>query len=269
MLTLKLTLPRDRGCYAVATLIGDDHSEMPRGFAVASASLVLGALHDNVDCNTHKPWGHPPSGTYNCVGRAQATPEQTAEYGPELWVFRGEYGSAALSGMYGRPAFLAYAGAAGADGLMRRTQGGFRLTDEMMAAILSALTKNGQLPDMKRFRIRLEEAKPQPAWQFWKRKIAAPLLSTTEPVQLSAPDDEPSLAAALLKQLTARIPRRRANTPKPHKIRHPASTIPPSRAQPANPPAMAAKAAEAAPVETGATRATAVVILATATAVAR
>ncbi len=206
MLTLKLTLPRDRGCYAVATLIGDDHSEMPRGFAVASASLVLGALHDNVDCNTHKPWGHPPSGTYNCVGRTQATPEQTAEYGPELWVFRGEYGAAALSGMYGRPAFLAYAGAAGADGLMRRTQGGFRLTDEMMAAILSALTKNGQPPDMKRFRIRLEEAKPQPAWQFWKRKIAAPLLSTTEPVQLSAPDDEPSLAAALLKQLTARTP---------------------------------------------------------------
>lgn len=209
MLTLQLHVPRERDCCAVAALIEYDQSVLHRGYAVASASLALGARNDNANCNPRKPWGHPPCGSYDCVGRVQATPAQAHEYGAEFWVFRGEYGAAALAGMNGRPAFLACGGAAGADGLMRRTQGGFRLTDDMMAAILGALSKGtsgtggGQPPDMKRLRIRLEETEPPPAWQFWKRKIVAPPLSATEPALLSAPGDEPSLAAALLKQLTA------------------------------------------------------------------
>jgi uncharacterized membrane protein YgcG len=206
MLTLQLIVPRDRSGCAEATLIEYDQSVLYRGFAVASASLVIGARHGNADCDTHKPWGHPPCGAYDCTGRLQATPEQAAEYGLELWVFRGEYGAAALAGMNGRPAFLAYGGAAGADGLMRRTQGGFRLTDELMAAILRALTKGNEPPDMKRLRIRLEEAEPPPAWQFWKRKIVAPPLSATEPTLLTPADEEPSLAVALLKRLTSKEP---------------------------------------------------------------
>ena len=193
MLTLELKIPAKRDALAVATLRDNDkifHTD----HAVATASPANAARLKNPACDPRRIGGHPPLGRYNLLGRARATGAQQAEYGNELFLFDPQYGDAYAAISHGRMGLLACGGALGADNLMRRTQGGIRLTNKMIAAILKHLGNNGDM------NLTLVELIQPSWWQFWKRKIATPQWSTTELKPIQNPNDEISVIDALIKR---------------------------------------------------------------------
>ena len=201
MLKLELKVPADRNSLATATLKNGDkviHSD----HAVASATPAIAQQRGNASCDPHRLWGHPPLGRYQMLGQARASGAQQAEYGGTLFLFDPAYGAASLAVAHGRMGLLVYGGALGADNRMRRTQGGIRLSNKMIAAIQKNL---GTTADLQ---LALEELQQHAGWKFWRSKITTPALSATVPQvkTLAPPNDEVSLIDALLK----RFPRKAA-----------------------------------------------------------
>lgn len=209
MLTLELEVPKDRASLAIATLHDGDKILMS-DFAAASATPSIAAVHGNPSCDARLPCGHPPLGTYFLIGRARNTGAPQAEYGGDQFVFYSKTGStprgareARKAGLHGRRGLLAYGGALGADNGMRRTQGGIRLPDKMIAAIYKQLLLQPQMKLTLRQRT---------WWAFWRPHGNAPPLSATEPQAIKAPDDEMTLLAQLLHRFI-REPARSGATP--------------------------------------------------------
>ncbi len=201
MLRLELKVPAHRNSLATATLKNGDrviHSD----HAVASATPAIAQQRGNASCDPRRLWGHPPLGRYEMLGQARASGAQQAEYGGTLFLFDPAYGAAALTVAHGRMGLLVYGGAPGADNRMRRTQGGIRLSNKMIAAIQKNL---GSTADMQ---LTLEELQQPAWWKFWRSKITTPALSATVPQikTLAPPNDEVSVIDALLK----RFPRKAA-----------------------------------------------------------
>jgi hypothetical protein len=77
-----------------------------------------------------------------------------------------------------------------------RTQGGVRLSNEMLAA---AIKKLGRGMNMT---LEIDHLRPPSWWQFWKGSVTTPPLSAAAPAVLEPPLDEISLIQELLQGAT-------------------------------------------------------------------
>ena len=192
MLTLKIEVPEARDRTAIATL-RDGVKTLATDHAVASATPTLAAQHGNPDCDPLRLCGHPPLGRYRLLNRQRA-PDHVREYGSHILLFEPEAGPALDAESFGRLALLAYGGAKGRDNAMRRTQGGLRLSDTMLHAVVSRLSPGQTM------KLELVPLRPRPWWQFWKSQMATEPLSGTVTDAPEAPADELSLLETLLRK---------------------------------------------------------------------
>ena len=194
MLHLEVLVPETREGTAVMTL-SDGTAKIREDAGVASAAPTLAAAHGNPDCSPLRPGGHAPFGSYLLLKRAGAPEGGAIEYGTNILLFEAQNGPALEAESFGRLALLVYAGPPGKDALLRRTQGGVRLSTQMMSEIVSRLARDGDID------LRIGPLDEAPAWwQFWKRRrFIQPLpLSTEYPHLAAAPLDEMSLMSTLL-----------------------------------------------------------------------
>jgi hypothetical protein len=191
MLTLNVQVPAARDRAGVATL-HDGRATIMTGPAVASAAPAIGAKRANPACDPLRAWGHPPFGGYRLLHHVQARPDLAGEYGAHLLLFEPQSGQALDAESFGRLALLAYGGPAGRDGRLRRTQGGLRLADRMITAIVARLQSGADLA------LAIAALTAPAWWQFWKRPIETMPLSGTVPDVLAPPVDEMSVIEELL-----------------------------------------------------------------------
>lgn len=189
MLTLKVEVPEARDRAAFATL-RDGMRTIATGAAVASATPAFAAQHANPACDPLRLCGHPPFGRYRLLHREPAGAGQPAHYGAQLLLFEPRSGPALDAESFGRLGLLVFGGPPG-----RRTQGGLRLTNEMLNAVVTRLSERRDMTlDVVPLRARAW-------WQFWKappapsQSLSADPLSPPQP-----PHDELSLLEALLRE---------------------------------------------------------------------
>jgi len=205
MLTLELEVPKDRASLAIATL-REGKNILLSDFAAASATPSIGAMQNNRSRDPKLPSNHPPRGVYFLAGHARNSGAPLAEYGADLllfcprkldWLYSTFLEEEEAGWALERHGLLVYGGAPGADGCMRRTQGGVRLSERMISALCKhlAVLPAGQpgIPVV----IILHRLKRKPWWACWKRKISTPPLSSETPA-IAAPNDESSLLEDLL-----------------------------------------------------------------------
>jgi uncharacterized membrane protein YgcG len=192
MITLSIQVPASRDRSAVATL-RDGTKLLFTGNAAASATPAIAAAHGNAACDPLRAWGHPPTGTYQLLTQRAAKKEQAAEYGMHLLLFEPRSGQARDAESYGRLGLLVYGGPPDREKRLRRTQGGVRLSNEM----LSAATK--QLARGREMALVIEILQQPPWWKFWKRRVVTPPLSATTPKAYAPPLDEMSIVEKLLR----------------------------------------------------------------------
>ena len=198
MLRLTVEIPEARDHAAVATL-RDGFTTIVSDAAAASATEAYARMHDNPDCDPLRRWGHPPFGQYVLLNHQPSQADLAREYGHHLLLFQPTSGPALQAESFGRLAMLAYGGPSGADRKMRRTQGGLRLTDHMLNAIVARLKPQDDL---------MLELKPLRApawWRFWKSPAVTQPLSDDLPSAFPPPADEWSLLDALLNISARRV----------------------------------------------------------------
>ena len=201
MLRLKVEVPdaRDRTAYAT---LRDGSKIVATAHAVASATPALAAQRSNPACDPLRPCGHPPLGRYSLLNHERAPSRQAAEYGAHLLLFQPESGEALDAESFGRLALLVYGGPA-----RRRTQGGVRLSNEMLDAIVRRVASGEEMT------LALVPLRAPAWWQFWKAPEVRPEpLSPDMPNALEAPNDELTLLEALLQK----SPRRARATASEH-----------------------------------------------------
>lgn len=198
MLALKVEVPEARDRTAIATL-RDGFKTVATDNAVASATPALAAQRGNPDCDPLRLCGHPPLGSYRLLNHQRAQPDHLREYGSHILLFEPESGPALDAESFGRLALLVYGGPQGRDKAMRRTQGGLRLSDKMLHAVLSRLS-----PDQN-MKLELVPLRPRSWWQFWKPQMATQPLSSSVPNPLEPPGDELSLLETLLQKSVRRV----------------------------------------------------------------
>ena len=106
--------------------------------AVVAADPAIAAGLDNPDRDPLRPGGPPPFGRYRLsqvVSTRGLAAEARAEYGPAALAFEPLDGDAATAESYGRLLLLVHGGELGADGRLRPTTGGVRLTDADIGAL--------------------------------------------------------------------------------------------------------------------------------------
>lgn len=192
MITLQIQVPAARDAAAQAVL-RDDNKILLASHAAATATAAIAKAHGNAACDPLRPWGHPPLGKYLLLAHQPAKKEQAAEYGMHLLLFEPRSGQAATAESYGRLTLLVYGGPPGSDKRLRSTQGGLRLTNELLSAAAKQLARGQDLT-------LLIETLQQPAWwQFWNRRESLPALSANPLKAPSAPLDEQSITERLLR----------------------------------------------------------------------
>ena len=183
MLTITVHVPemRDRaGFVAIAdgfTTLIDDTATATSGFGVNGR----GATH-----------GHPPFGRYELTARAPTPGGAETEYGKEILLFEPIAGAALTAESYGRFYVLVYAGSAGRDALLRKTQGGVRLARRAMDVLLA------HLRDETEVELIIEALTSPPWWAFWRRSKTPPSLSADPPRLTAPPYDEATIAVQML-----------------------------------------------------------------------
>src|SRR5215813_8300404 len=197
MLTLTVQVPEARDRTALAAL-RSGLKTIATGPAVASAIPAIAAQRGNPACDPLRPWGHPALGGYRLLLHRATRPDQSAEYGGHFLLFEPVSGAALSAESYGRLGLLAYGGAAGRDRRMRRTQGGLRLSNQLLQTVVARLDAG---EDMM---LRLETLAAPAWWQFWKQPAKTQPLSDTTVAALTPPADELSI----VEQLLAAAPRR-------------------------------------------------------------
>jgi len=199
MLTLNVQVPETRDRTAIATL-RDGLKAVATDHAAAAATPSIAAQRANPACDPLRLCGHPPFGRYRLLNHEPAQRDQLHEYGRHVLLFEPEMGQALEAESFGRLGLLVYGGAAGSDGLLRRTQGGLRLGNALLDAVASRLRPGEEMT------LELAPLRPRSWWQFWKPRTATPPLSSSLPASLAPPADELSLLEALL-QKSVRRPR--------------------------------------------------------------
>ena len=191
MITLNLQVPASRDAAAVATL-RDGTKILLTGYAAASTTPAIAAAHGNANCDPLRVWGHPPTGTYQILTHRPAKKEQAAEYGMHLLLFEPRSGQASNAEPLGRLGLLVYAGSLDRNKRLRRTQGGVRLSNEMLSAAQKQLARGHDMA------LVIELLQQSPWWKFWKRSVVTPPLSDTALAPLSPPLDEMSITQKLM-----------------------------------------------------------------------
>ena len=194
MLMLKIQVPADRAGLATAKLTLNGRY-LWADYAAASATPSIAAAHDNPLCDPLLPWGHAQPGIYYLAGHARSPGVPVAEYGRDVFLFQDPTPRTWSATRYRAGELLAYGGAPGADKLMRRTQGGIRLSNDMIRKIASALAK-----DKRGLKLEVRTVARRLWWTFWLVKRDTRPLSLTEPPLLHAPHDELSLTRHLMAQ---------------------------------------------------------------------
>ena len=197
MIKLRLQVPEDRERTACATL-KDGSRVVATDIAVASISPLIAKKLGNATCDPLRVGGHPPLGTYRLLQAQALEPQQRDEYGTHALVFEPISGAALEAESFGRLGLLVYGGRLGKDGLLRRTQGGVRLSNLLLDRVLSALGSQNDLA------LELVTAKSRRWWAFWRHTLPTQSLSGEPPGRTSAPLDELTLLNAML----ASAPRR-------------------------------------------------------------
>jgi hypothetical protein len=202
MLQLEVAVPKGYDRTAFATL-AEDSKTLATGLAAAAATPELAARLGNPDCNPLRPGGHPPFGSYLLRHHASAPDECVREYGGHVLVFEPLEGPALDAESFGRFALLAYAGPLGGDGRLRRSQGGLRLAQAMLAAVMARLAPGTELE--------LHLAPQRPWWALWQsRPRQGHPLSTDLPRCRPPCLDEAILTLRLLRSIEPRLYRRPA-----------------------------------------------------------
>lgn len=194
MISLSIQVPRARTRTATATL-RDGSKTLLTGHAAASATPAIATLNSNATCDPLRPWGHPPTGNYQILDMRPAKKEQAAEYGMHILLFEPRSGQALSAEAHGRLGLLVYGGPPGCDKYLRTTQGGVRLSNEMLSAVVKKLGRGLTMT------LVIEELPPIPWWQFWKRNAETFPLSDTAVKALTPPLDEKSILDKMLRGL--------------------------------------------------------------------
>jgi uncharacterized membrane protein YgcG len=193
MIKLKIEVPEARDRTAFATLL-DGSRVVATARAVASASRALAAKHANPACDPLRPWGHPPLGRYSLINHEPAPRREISDYGEHLLLFQPESGPALDAESFGRLALLAFGGPA-----RRRTQGGLRLSDEMIGILMRGVKAREEVT------LEIVTWRPRAWWQFWKAAQVAPeSLAPDNAKQRAGATSELKLLEALLKKSVLR-----------------------------------------------------------------
>jgi hypothetical protein len=192
MLKLTVEVPQARDRTAFAEL-RDGARIVANGHAVATATVSYASQRANPACDPLRPSGHPPLGRYRLIHQQPTPPPESAEYGKHLLLFEPESGPALEAESFGRLALLAYGGPA-----HRRTQGGLRLSDDLLDTLVSRLSAGEELT------LELSTLRPRAWWQFWKATPIA-LLPLAGDSNVLPPRDELALIDALLKKTVRRV----------------------------------------------------------------
>ena len=194
MISLNIQVPRARTRTAAATL-RDGSKILFTGQAAASATPAIAILNGNATCDPLRLWGHPPTGNYQILDMRPAKKEQAAEYGMHILLFEPRAGQALSAEAHGRLGLLVYGGPPGRDKYLRTTQGGVRLSTEMLSAVVKKLGRGLTMT------LVIEELPQIPWWQFWKRNAETFPLSDTAVKALVPPLDEKSILDKMLRGL--------------------------------------------------------------------
>lgn len=197
MIILNIQVPESRSATALATL-RDGNKTLLTGHAAASATVAIASANGNPSCDPLRIGGHPPVGHYQLLDKRPAKKEQAAEYGMNILLFEPRSGQASSAEAYGRLGLLVYGGPPGRDKLMRRTQGGLRLSNDMLSAVVKKL---GNGLDMS---LQIDYLQQASWWQFWKRNVTTPPLSTSVLTALTPPLDEKSILEMMMRGLPRR-----------------------------------------------------------------
>ena len=197
MIILNIHVPESRSATAVATL-RDGNKTLLTGHAVATATAAIASASGNPTCDPLRIGGHPPVGNYQLLDKRPAKKEQAAEYGMSILLFEPRSGQAGHAEAYGRLGLLVYGGPPGRDKLLRRTQGGLRLSNEILSAVVKKLGNGLNMS------LEIEYLQQSPWWQFWKRNVATPPLSSSVLTALTPPLDEKSILEKMMRGLPRR-----------------------------------------------------------------
>jgi len=211
MLKITISVPEDRNAAGIAEL-SDGGETLLEEMAVASVDARTAKRLGNARCDPLRPAGHPPTGRYELAARGATPPGAQGEYGNTLLLFEPRSGQALEAEAHGRLGLLVYAGARGRDVYPRRTQGGVRLTQGLMQALLSRLDADTEVE------LHVRTIAPRPWWAFWRKALATTPFSKDGPLIDAPPLDETTLAATLAK--TALRPQRTAQVQEDDDDRH-------------------------------------------------
>lgn len=191
MITLNIEVPESRDRTAISVLKRGTKM-LAQGFAAASASPQIAAARGNAGCDPLRAWGHPPTGGYRLINHRPSNKDYSGEYGMHLLLFEPVSGAALEAQAAGRVGLLVYGGPAGQDKFMRRTQGGVRISNEMLNALIRQIAHDDDV------RLTLESLRKPPWWKFWARTTDTPMLSATAARAYPAPLDEMSIILELM-----------------------------------------------------------------------
>ena len=187
MLAIRVQVPEQRN-RAGFVAIEDGFTTLIEDAAIATSGAGDGgSAHD-----------HPPFGRYELTARAPTPDGAQTEYGNEILLFEPVAGPALAAESYGRFYVLLYAGSAGRDALLRRTQGGVRLARRAMDVLLA------HIRDETEVELSIESLTAPPWWAFWRRRKTPPALSADPPHRTAPPFDEATIAAQMLRSAIRR-----------------------------------------------------------------
>lgn len=169
---------------------------------VASGHAVVMPRPDLAPAGTgQRGAAHPLFGRYRLEGRQRLRHPESAEFGWHALLFEPHEDGDSPASPSPRPALLVYGGPEGADGLMRRTQGGVRIGKPMLD-LLTDRFRHEIVVELSIERLR------KPAWQVWKRLPDTPALSAAPVTPASFGQDE----ASLVRSMQADVARMRGYT---------------------------------------------------------
>ncbi len=146
MSQLVIAVPPARDACGRAVLLGDDGATRMASFRVlATASRRVARRHDNPDRDRMRAFGHPPSGTYVVAGslppsfHQRRRPKRFGRLGALL--LEPLAGEALAAKGSGRRLFVLHGGPQDAQGRLRPTRGGLRVSDADLVALFDAMER--------------------------------------------------------------------------------------------------------------------------------
>lgn len=142
---LLIIVPKSRRACGRATLVARDGSALlPPLRILATASAAVARKHGNPSRDRSLPFGHPPQGSYVFAGSVPPgfwpKPRRARRFGQSGAVLlTPQSGEARTAAKNGRRLFYLHGGPSDRKGRLRPTRGGFRMLDQDLTLLLSAI----------------------------------------------------------------------------------------------------------------------------------